>query len=126
MAGDQRAAGAGGAGKARWLTLAACALIGLPAARLLLAGIEEYIAVGDELHIVQAVPLLLLIAASWRWPRVVGRLLVVLQPALLVSWFILVAREVGIVRGLELIVLMAPAILAGWLLLRAARARERA
>ena len=108
------------------LKLGASALLAVPAVLLLLLGVAEM--VGGEpsgaQHILQAAPLLALIAAGWRYPRAAGLVLFGLVASLFAGWlvFVVLNRDPGdaivawVVAGL---VLFAPPIIAGWLLLKA-------
>jgi len=113
------------------LKLAASVIVAVPAAALLVFAIAEM--VGGEpsgsQHIPEAAPLLLLLAAGWRFPRAAGIVLLCLGPILLAAWLVLVlTRGEPAFRGLAILTWLAagmiffvPPVVAGWLLLKASR-----
>ncbi len=104
--------------------LAASALLGAPIAILLLLGLGE-MAGGDVTgvqHLVEVVPLLLLLIAAWRWPRVAGIALVCIGSIVLLVWAVLAVtaseRASPTVWAIVGLGLFFPPLLAGSLLLR--------
>jgi hypothetical protein len=113
------------------LKLAASLILAAPAAALLALAVGEMLG-GDPSgaqHIAQAAPLLLLLAAGWRYPRAAGVVLLCLAPILLAAWLVfVVTRGESAPRGLEILgwvatglVVFVPPVAAGWLLLKASR-----
>ncbi len=111
------------------IKLAASVLLGVPFTVLLVFAVGEM--VGGELsgaqHLVQAAPLLLLLVAAWRYPRMVGLLLLGLGALLFGIWLIFFASEAD-PHGIEILgwvvsglLLFIPPLAAGWLLLRVRR-----
>jgi hypothetical protein len=114
------------------LKLAASVLLAVPIALLLLFTIGEM--TGGDLsgaqHIVQVAPLLLLLIAGWRYPRLAGIALLGLGVLLLVIWlvFVVVEGERGEIVmwvGAGLLLFVLP-LTAGWLFLKAGRTATRA
>lgn len=107
--------------------LAASLLLVAPITLLLLLGLGE-IAEGEEngaQHLVEVIPLVLLLIAGWRWPRVTGIALLGIGTLLFLLWvaFVLTVSEraspaVWAVVGLALFL---PPLTAGWLLLKGSR-----
>jgi hypothetical protein len=108
------------------LKLAASVLIAIPAVLLLTFALGEMFAgeLSGAQHIAQAAPLLLLLAAGWRYPRVAGILLLALTTGLLLVWLVLVVwrRADGdyVLWTVSGLVLFALPGVGGLLLLRAA------
>ncbi len=116
------------------LRLFALALLAVPASLLLLLAFGEMFG-GDASgaqHIPEGAALVLLMAAAWRYPRVVGLILLSVGSLLLVAWFFLIlsrGEESG-PDGAEILLwfaggmaLFAPPLIAGWLLFEAGRPR---
>lgn len=114
--------------------LLALALLAVPAVVLLLFAFGEMFGgdISGVQHIPEAVLLLLLAAAAWRYPREVGVALLAIGSLLLAAWlfFVFTQRE-PTSHGSEFLMwvvaalmLFAPPLVAGWLLLRSSRARQ--
>lgn len=113
------------------LKLAASALLTVLVTVLLAFAIGE-VAGGDLSglqHLLQALPLLLLLAAAWRYPRPAGLALIGVAMVLLPVWLLLVftdrdpaLRDIPIMRwaGTGALFFLPP-LVAGWLLFRAGR-----
>jgi hypothetical protein len=111
------------------MKLVASALLAAPACVLLLFAIGE-MASGDASgvqHIPEALPLLLLVVAAWRYPRWTGIALLTLGTMLLGVWLVWIFAGGHTGRG-EIVGWFAAAVIffglplvAGWLLLRASR-----
>jgi hypothetical protein len=116
------------------LKLVAVGILAVPVAGLLLLAIGE-MAGGDltgAQHLVQAAPLMVLLVAGWRYPRLAGIALLGIGIILLGIWLVLVvflaeveraAIVAWIVGGVMLFVLP---LTAGWLFLKAGRANAHA
>jgi cytochrome bd-type quinol oxidase subunit 1 len=106
------------------LTIAACVLLGLPAAILLFMGIGEMAdgEVSGAQHIPEAAALIGLMLAAWWFPRVVGILLLMLGSLVFAGWLVLVIARGEFDAAALLVggvVVLLPPLVAGWLLLKA-------
>lgn len=105
--------------------LTASGLLAGPIALLLLLGLGEMASgeMSGVQHLVEAVPLLLVVVACWRWPRTAGIVLLFGGTLVFLLWlaFILTATERASPTSLAFvgIALVGPPLLAGALLLRA-------
>jgi len=111
------------------LKLLATVLLAVPAGVLLLFAIAEVAAgeVSGVQHIPEALPLLLLVVAAWRYPRWAGIALLTVGTMLLGVWLVWIFAGGHTGRG-EIVGWFAAAVIffglplvAGWLLLRASR-----
>lgn len=103
------------------LKLVASVLLAIPSTALLVLAAGEMLGgdVSGSQHLVQALPLLVLLVLGWRLPRIAGNVLLVVGALLLAAWavWVLTGDQPEILPfGL---VLFAPALIAGWLLRRA-------
>jgi len=113
------------------LKIVASVVLMVPATILLAFALGEMLGgdISGAQHLVQAAPLLLLLLASWRYPRVVGALLITVGTLTFAIWCAWVIphrapelREVSVLMWIGTAgTLFLPPLVAGWFLMRAGR-----
>ncbi len=111
------------------MKLVASVLLAVPAGVLLLFAVGEMASgeISGVQHIPEALLLVVLAAAAWRYPRWTGIALLTIGTLLLATWLVWIFAGGHVDRGsiamwfVAALVLFGPPLAAGWLLLRATR-----